>query len=134
MDLRIILLASVLAISTTNAQDDCCILMVWNSCVVPCPMKMRTVGQKMNLMAATALPALKKTGGLKRLAALKKQSSLTVDQTCGTCEEMIQDFKALLTSPEGIQYWDDYLETVRINLWVSVLLKMCLFSSANSWE
>ena len=58
--------------------------------------------------------ALKKTGGLKKLAAKMKQSSLTVDQTCGTCEEMIQDFKALLTSPEGIQYWDDYVETVRI--------------------
>merc|ERR1712110_1020605 len=58
-----------------------------------------------------AIPALKKRGGLKKLAALKKQSSLTADQTCGTCEEMIKDFKALLTSPEGIQYWDDYLET-----------------------
>merc|ERR1712110_12472 len=57
-----------------------------------------------------AIPALKKTGGLKKLAALKKQSSLTADHTCGTCEEMIQDFKALLTSPEGIQYWDDNLE------------------------
>ena len=132
MDLRIILLASVLAISTTIALDDCCILEVWNNCVVPCPMKMRTIGQKMNLMS-TALPALKKTGGLKKLAALKKQSSLTVDQTCGTCEEMIQDFKALLTSPEGIQYWDDYLETVRIHVWVSVLLKKCLFRSATSW-
>merc|ERR1712110_413048 len=44
-----------------------------------------------------AIPALKKRGGLKKLAALKKQSSLTADQTCGTCE--------------GIQYWDDYLET-----------------------
>ena len=77
--------------------------------------------------------ALKKTGGLKKLAAKMKQSSLTVDQTCGTCEEMIQDFKALLTSPEGIQYWDDYLETVRIHVWVSVLLKKCLFRSATSW-
>ena len=37
MDLRIILLASVLAISATNAKDDCCILEVWNNCVVPCP-------------------------------------------------------------------------------------------------
>ena len=113
MDLRIILLATVLAISATNAQDDCCILEVWNNCVVPCPMKMRTIGQKMKLMSM-AIPALKKTGGLKKLAALKKQSSLTADQTCGTCEEMIKDFKALLTSPEGIQYWDDNLETVRI--------------------
>merc|ERR1711894_405995 len=65
-----------------------------------------------------AIPALKKTGGLKKLAALKKQSSLTADQTCGTCEEMIQDFKALLTSPEGIQYWDDNLE------WICYLLGM----------
>merc|ERR1711894_780972 len=81
-----------------------------------------------------AIPALKKTGGLKKLAALKKQSSLTADQTCGTCEEMIKDFKALLTSPEGIQYWDDYLETVRIHVWVSVLLKVCLLRPATSWE
>merc|ERR1712179_470704 len=65
-----------------------------------------------------AIPALKKTGGLKKLAALKKQSSLTADQTCATREEMIQDFKALLTSPEGIQFWDDNLE------WMCYLLGM----------
>ena len=37
MDLRILLLASVLAISASNALDKCCLLEVWGNCLVPCP-------------------------------------------------------------------------------------------------
>ena len=46
----------------------------------------------------------------KKLAAMKKMKGLK--STFATCEDMITDFKTLLTSPEGIQYWDAYLETV----------------------
>ena len=48
----------------------------------------------------------------KKLAAIKKMKGLKDADTCATCEEMITDFKTLLTSPEGIQFWDAYLETV----------------------
>mgnify|MGYP007048346993 FL=1 len=38
MDLRILLLASLLAISSSNGQDpDSCILEVFGECVIPCP-------------------------------------------------------------------------------------------------
>ena len=49
---------------------------------------------------------------LKKLAATKKMKGLTDADTCATCEEMITDFKSLLTSPEGVQYWDMYIEQV----------------------
>ena len=48
----------------------------------------------------------------KKMAAMKKMKGLNDADTFATCEEMITDFKTLLTSPEGIQYWDEYLETV----------------------
>ena len=73
------------------------------------------VGQKMKLMSkANFYSALKKTWAPKKLAAKKKLSRLTMDQTCATCEEMFRDFKTLNTSPEGLQYWKDILDPVRI--------------------
>lgn len=122
MDLRIVLLASLLAISASNAQDpDCCILEVWGECVIPCPdpeaaaglisQKVEKIGQKIKLLSkAGSFPALKKMLALKKLAATKKLKGLTDADTCATCVEMITDFKSLLTSPEGVQYWDMYIE------------------------
>ena len=76
--------------------------------------KVKRIGQKMKLLSkADSFPALRRTGTVKRLAAMRSLSGLTDDQTCGTCEDMIRDFKALLTSPEGVQYWDEYLNTVK---------------------
>lgn len=75
--------------------------------------KVKRIGQKMKLLSkADSFPALRKTGAFKRLMAMRSFSGLTVDQTCDTCKDMIRDFKTLLTSPEGVQYWDEYLDTV----------------------
>ena len=49
---------------------------------------------------------------LKKLTATKKMNGLTDADTCATCEEMITDFKSLLTSPEGVQYFKVYSEQV----------------------
>ena len=65
----------------------------------------------MKLSKAISSPVLKKMA-FKKLAAMKKMKDLYDADTCATCMEMITDFKTLLTSPEGIQYWDAYLETV----------------------
>ena len=75
--------------------------------------KVKRIGQKIKLMSkADSFPALRRTGAFKRLAAMRSLTGLTDDQTCGTCEDMIRDFKALLTSPQGVQYWDEYMDTV----------------------
>ena len=73
--------------------------------------KVKRIGQKIKLMSMS-FPALRRTGAFKRLAAMRSLTGLTDDQTCGTCEDMIRDFKALLTSQQGVQYWDEYLDTV----------------------
>ena len=75
--------------------------------------KVEKIGQKIKLLSkAGSFPALKKMMALKKVAATKKMKGLTDSGTCATCEEMITDFKSLLTSPEGVQYWDMYIEQV----------------------
>ena len=100
MDLRILLLATILVISTANGHQE----------------------TKKSAAIFKSVPAvLKNMGGIRKIAALAKRtmfraSDLKDEETCDTCIEMENDLKTLIASDFGVQNINALIYAVRLLL------------------
>ena len=80
MDLRILLLATILFISASNGHQE---------------------------TKKSAPSVLKNMGAIRKIAAIAKKKMMKTrvlkdEETCGTCMEMVEDLKTLIASDYGI--------------------------------
>ena len=115
MDLKIILIVAVLAVSATAHQE-----------------------MKKKASIFESVPAvLKHLGTVKRMAAaakmkVKKTKGLKDEETCGTCMEMFDDLQALILSDDMSDNIDWLTNLVCHKISLNIFMN-CIFKAMRDW-
>ena len=97
MDLRIVLLATILVISAANGHQE----------------------TKKSAIFKSVPAVLKNVGALRKIAAIGRNMMMRTgdpkdEETCDTCIEFYEDLKILIASDYGVNNYNAYVSLVRL--------------------